>query len=101
MPEHEITCINKPNRMSAHEHIQYIGNQAGKWKLTLQSAISRILSKSDAFYTVDTTTGKRIYVHVYPATAGKHAHLQTYADGKWKDNLLALPECGPDCRVIS
>ena len=100
MSEFEITCINKPNRMSPYEHIQYIGNQAGKWKLSLQSAISRINNKSDAFYTVDKTTGKKIYIGVYPAVGGKVAHLQTHDDGKWNDNLLALPECGADCKII-
>ena len=67
----------------------------------LQSAISRISNKSDAFYTVDRTTGRKAYIGIYPAVGGKVAHLQTHADGKWNDNLLALPECSADCRVIS
>lgn len=101
MNEFEITCINKPDRMSRHEHIQYIGNQAEHWKLSLQSAISRISSKTEAFYTVDRTTGRKIYVGVVPSEGLRGAYLRTHADGKWNDNLLALPECGPDCRVIS
>lgn len=25
MNEYQVTCINKPNRMSSHEHITHIG----------------------------------------------------------------------------
>ena len=28
MKEFEVTCLNKPDRMSAHEHITHIGNTA-------------------------------------------------------------------------
>jgi hypothetical protein len=33
MKEFEVTCVNKPDRYSAHEHITHIGNPAGKWRL--------------------------------------------------------------------
>jgi hypothetical protein len=28
MSEFEVTCVNKPDRYSAHEHITHIGNVA-------------------------------------------------------------------------
>ena len=93
MPEYQVTCINKPNRNSPHEHITHIGNTAGNWKLTREDAIQRIDSKTAAFYTVDRTTGKKVYIGVV-REAGKLPYLRTYADGKWNDNLLALDECG-------
>ena len=100
MAEFEIDCINKPDRMSPHERIQYIGNQQGQWKLTLQSAVSRITRGADSFYVVDRITSRRVAVGVHPGHGSAPPFLQTHADGVWRDNLLALPECGPACRVI-
>ena len=100
MNEYQVTCINKPNRESRHEHITHIGNQQNAWKLTRESAIQRIESKTDAFYTVDRVTGARAYIGVV-REAGRQPYLRTYADGKWNDNLLALTECDGSCRIIS
>jgi hypothetical protein len=100
MKEYEVTCINKPDRSNAHEHITHIGNTAGKWRLTRESAIQRIDSKEERFYTVDQSTGNKVYIGVVRA-AGKNPYLQTHADGKWKDNLLALDECDGNCAVVS
>ena len=99
MEEYQVTCINKPHHQSSHEHITHIGNIAGAWRLTREEAIRRIDAKTAAFYTVDATTGKRVYVGVV-REAGRQPYLRTYADGKWKDNLLALGECGSNCKVI-
>jgi Protein of unknown function (DUF3892) len=101
MKEFQITAINKPNRMSPHEHITHIGNLAGKWKLSREEAIRRIKAKLEAFYTVDRISGRRVYIGVVPASATKGAYLRTHADGKWNDNLLALPECSSSCRLIA
>lgn len=99
MNEYEVNCVNKPNRNGAHEHITHIGNTATKWRLTRESAISRIEAKSDAFYTVDKVTGKRAYIGVV-RESGKAPYLRTHADGKWNDNLLAQNECGSDCKIV-
>lgn len=99
MKEYEVNCVNKPNRSSAHEHITHIGHSANKWRLTREAAIARIESKSEGFYTIDKTTGKRAYIGVV-REAGKLPYLRTYADGKWNDNLLAQSECGVDCKLI-
>lgn len=98
MTEYEITCINKPDRSSSHEHITHVGNTAGQWRLTRESAINHIDSKTSAFYTVDHSTGKKVYVGVVRDT-GRAPYLRTHADGKWKDNLLALAECGANCKI--
>jgi hypothetical protein len=101
MTEFQVTAINKPHRMSPHEHITHIGNLAGKWKLSREVAIQRIESKQEAFYTVDRISGRKVYIGVVPASAGKGAYLRTHADGKWNDNLLALPECDASCRLVA
>jgi hypothetical protein len=100
MQEYEVTCINKPNRSSSHEHITHIGNIAGNWRLTREDAIRRIDSKESAFYTVDRSTGKKVYFGVV-REAGRSPYLRTYADSKWNDNLLALAECGSNCKIIA
>lgn len=101
MKEYEVTCINKPDRSSSHEHITHIGNTAGQWRLTRESAIQRIDSKQEAFYTVDRTTGRKVYVGVVRNDGNKAPYLRTHADGKWNDNLLALAECNGACRVVA
>ncbi len=99
MKEYQVTCIHKPDRMSAHEHITHIGNTARGWCLTRESAIRRIDSKEEAFYTVEARTGRKMYVGVVRPT-GRAPYLRTNADNRWNDNLLAQPECPNDCKVI-
>lgn len=100
MSEHEITCINKPHHLSPHEHITHVGNSGGKWRLTRESAITRIDAGQEKFYTIDQTTGRRVYIGVVRNDGNKAPYLKTHADGKWKDNLLAQKECGADCKII-
>jgi hypothetical protein len=100
MNEFEVTCIHKPNRMSAHEHITAIGNTANNWRMTREEAIRRIDNQQEAFYTIDRGTGRRIYIGVVRGDGIKAAYLRTHADGKWKDNLLALDECNGACKLI-
>jgi hypothetical protein len=101
MNEFQVTCVNKPNRSSAHEHITHIGNTASNWRMTREEAIRRIDSKQDAFYTVDRTTGNKAYIGVVRGDGMKAPYLRTHADGKWKDNLLALDECSGACKLFS
>jgi hypothetical protein len=104
MSEFEVTCINKRDRMSSHEHITHIGNitnaAVNRWRMTREEAIRRIDAKVAAFYTIDRSTGQKVYVGVV-REAGKSPFLRTYADGKWNDNLLALAECDGTCKLVS
>jgi hypothetical protein len=75
MKEFEVTCVTKPDRYSAHEHITHIGNIAGQWRITRELAIRK-------------------------STPRKKPSIRTYADGKWQDNLLALAECNGVCKLI-
>jgi len=67
--------------------------------MTREKAINLIDAKTNAFYTIDYSTGAKVYIGVV-REAGKTPYLRTYADGKWKDNLLSLPECNTYCQLV-
>jgi hypothetical protein len=84
----QITCVNKPHRASPHEAITHVGNSQGKW--TKDQVIAWIEANQYQFYTRDNSGTAWIRV---VRESGKRPYLRTYADGRWTDNLLALPEC--------
>jgi hypothetical protein len=100
MPEFQVTCITKPDRMSRHEHITHIGSLDNHWRMTREEAIRRIDAKQENFYTVERISGRKMYIGVVRET-GKFPYLRTHADGKWNDNLLALEECDGTCKLIT
>ncbi len=91
MADLRVTCITKPHRASAHEHITHLGGGGMKW--TREEVIRMINAKINMYHVVDPVSGKRTYVGVVRPTDGRAPFLQTYADGVWNNNLLALPEC--------
>ena len=98
MNEFQVTCINKMPRFSTHDHIDFIGNIDGKWKISREDAIKRIDLWNEKFYTIDKISKQKVYIWVVREN-GKVPYLRTYADSKWNDNLLALSECGDDCKI--
>jgi hypothetical protein len=98
--EYEITCINKPHHQSPYEHIIHIGNSTGHWRVTRSSAISRIINRTARFFTVDASTGRRVYLEVVTNDGNKPPYLKTLPDGKLPDNLLSQKECGSDCKIV-
>ncbi len=87
MPDVQVRCINKQPRNDPHEGITHLGGD--QWKWTRQQVITSIEAKTNTFFTY--VGGKRADVGVVNGQNGKY--VRTYADGKWNDNLLALPEC--------
>jgi hypothetical protein len=87
MADVQVTCITKPNRNSPHESITHLGGS--NWYWTRQQVITSIEAKTNTFYTM--VGGTRANVAVVEGANGKY--VRTHADGKWNDNLLALPEC--------
>ena len=95
MADYQIDCVNKPNRTSPHEHITHVGGPkpdgTGRWKDSVPNVIGFIESGTHRFYT--SVGGATAWVKVRESSAG-NKYIQTQADGVWKDNLLALNECG-------
>ncbi|MBY5831221.1 DUF3892 domain-containing protein [Rhizobium leguminosarum] len=89
MADVQVTCINKQDRNSTHEGITHLGNPAAKWKWPRADVIASIEAKTNTFYTL--VNGNRGNIGVVDGPNGKY--VRTYADGKWNDNLLSLPEC--------
>jgi hypothetical protein len=82
-----VKCINKQPRNNPHEGITHLGGDGWKW--TRQQVIDSIRAKTNSFYTL--VGGTRANVGVVDGPNGPY--VRTYADDKWNDNLLALPEC--------
>lgn len=90
MPDARVTCITKPDRFSAHEHITHLGGV--NWYWTREDVIASIEARTNTFHVVD-AQGHRSEVGVVDPGNGRARYVRTYADGIWNDNLLALPEC--------
>ncbi|BCL83670.1 DUF3892 domain-containing protein [Ktedonobacteria bacterium brp13] len=82
-----VTCINKPDTNSPHEHITHLGGYT--WRRTTQEVIASIEKGTNTFYT--SVGGKRADIGVRERNGRKF--VQTHADGYWNDNLLALDTC--------
>jgi hypothetical protein len=99
MSEVEVTCVNKPDRMSAHEHITHIGNTAANWRMTREEAIRRIDSKQEAFYTIDRATNRKMYIGVVRGDGLKAPYLRTHADIGERADTLRVVESGAATRA--
>jgi hypothetical protein len=82
-----VKCINKQPRNNTHEGITHLGGDSWRW--TRQQVIESIRAKTNTFYTL--VRSSRADIGVVDGPSGPY--VRTYADGKWNDNLLALPEC--------
>ena len=89
MADARLTCIIKPHPQSSHEHITHVGNGAQVW--TREQVIGWIDTGAHTFYVL-APDGRRADVGVV-REAGKAPYLRTHADGRWNNNLLALPQC--------
>jgi len=87
-----VTCINKPDRNSRHEHITHLGNPAtpqGGWRWTREAVIASIESGTNTFFTRDPITGKRGDIKV--AKTGL-CHLPSNVRGWYMDGQSVVIE---------
>ncbi|WP_346083821.1 DUF3892 domain-containing protein [Sphingobacterium ginsenosidimutans] len=90
---HEIKCIKKTNRQSAHDRIEKIGgkNPDGQsWQIAQEEAIAGIEDGRWSFYV--NRGGSPIDVIVATSALG-NKYIKTRNDGEQPNNLLSLPEC--------
>lgn len=71
----------------ARDAVAHLGGSGWRW--TRSQVIQSIEAKTNTFYTK--VGVNRAEIGVVNGPNGKY--VRTYADGKWNDNLLALPEC--------
>jgi hypothetical protein len=94
MADYRIDCVNKPDRYSPHERITDVGGPkpdgTGRWKNSVTNVVGFIENKEHRFYTKEGNAFAWIGVRI---SAAGNKFLQSHADGVWRDNLLALPEC--------
>lgn len=93
MHEFKVDCVCFAKTGRNHEHLTHIGNIAGKWRFTVEDAITQIQMKTSGFYTLEKSTGLRMPIGIV-RVKDKPPYLRTYADGQWNDNLLLQPDCG-------
>lgn len=88
----QIQCINKSDRMNAHERIKFIGgiHSGSRWKLSLDQAIQDIEAGKYRFFV--SVNGVSVWVIIATSASG-HKYLKTVNDGEQPNNLLSLPEC--------
>jgi hypothetical protein len=88
MADLQVTCINKQPRDNPYEGITHLGGAGWWW--TREQVIDIIRGGTHTFYTY--VQGNRGNVGIVDGPRGPY--LRTYADDRWNDNLLSLPECG-------
>jgi hypothetical protein len=91
MADRRVTCVKKlavefPNR---HAGITHLGGE--NWLLPRSEVVKAIDSGADSFYTLE--DGKRAEIRVRSGIPPYPDFVQTDADGRWTNNLLALPIC--------
>lgn len=92
-----VTCISKDvgNHENPHVAISNLGwvNEAnGQTGNSTRLQMYNWIKNQDGYAYVKDNAGNTVRVGA-AETAGGTKYVRTYADGKWTDNLLALPEC--------
>ena len=92
-----ITCIKKDggNHQNPHEGITDFGwineETRARGQSTREQMVYFLEIQNGKAYVKD-SLGNVAYIRVWVAASGVK-YLRTYADSKWSDNLLSLPEC--------
>lgn len=87
MADVRVRCVSKQPRQDPYHGITHLGGEGWHWPR--HQVIASIEAKTNTFFTL--VGGNRATLGVVDGPNGKY--VRTYADSKWNDNLLALPEC--------
>ena len=87
MSDVRVMCINKETLRNSHTGITHLGCERQRW--TRQQAVDSIRSGANTFFML--IGNKRADLGIVSAISGEY--LRAYAEGRWNDDLLALPEC--------
>lgn len=98
--EYEVDAITLRNGVRRHDCVTHIGNNRRGWRLSRVSAIERIESGCEAFYTVNPETGVRSYLAVCHGET-HWPYLRTRFGGAWSDGLLALGTCDEKANLLT
>ncbi len=89
-----ITGIRKPggaqNPHEAISHYRWVEDGTAESDITARPTVVGWVDSDIRAYVQDSSG--QVNCHVNISRAGTR-FLQTYADGRWTDNLLSLPEC--------
>ena len=86
MADYQITCVRKAT--NTHEGITHAGGPV-MGTMTRAEVVHAIDAVGHTFFTfVDNRRANVATVGTPP-----NKYIRTHADGKWSDNLLALPRC--------
>jgi hypothetical protein len=85
----QVTCVTVAIGNSGHEGITHLGGPGGLW--TKAEVIAALESPYPRYSFYTEVNGRVAWVGVRTGQYGKY--LQTYADGYWNNNLLALARC--------
>jgi hypothetical protein len=92
----QITGVRKPNRNDPHEaisHYRWYDDDDNTRRLDERVVLIAWMERNEvSAYVIDKDTNKKVWCDIRTNQHGTK-YLQTYADKKWTDNLLALPEC--------
>lgn len=99
MEHFEVDCIAVCQWPPRHRHITHVGHRADRWSLTRESVITRIESRTDAFYVKNPADG-RLQPLTVVRQAGEPAYLRTQQGEQGADPLLDLPACPASCHLV-
>lgn len=98
--EYEINAVSLREGLRRHDCVTHIGNNRQGWRLSRLSAIDRIESGWEAFYTVHPQTGVRSYLAICKGET-HWPYLRTRFADMWSDGLLALDICDKNCQLLA
>jgi hypothetical protein len=87
MTDVEVTAVNRKPGSASHEHLTYLAGNTWRW--TCQQVMQSIAAGTNTFYIMD--HGRREEVAIASGVSG--SCLRARVDGRWTDDLQALPDC--------